>query len=293
MVSIDVAVDIDCTVGEGPLWHTGENVFYWADIARGDVFTYDPATGEHERVHEGDPFGGFTIQDDGSLLLFGEEGRIAELSDGTARTVLDGIPSMSGARFNDVVADPSGRVFAGCVDDAEESEGCLYRVDRDGSYERVFEDVRFPNGLGFSPDRSRLYLTDTEITDDVAPGRIYEFDYRRTSGGIRNAREFVETDREPGRPDGLTVDAEGYLWVAFWDGSQLVRYAPTGEVDRRIEFPMQKVSSVAFGGSEFTDLFVTTACIDDRAKEGDKAGSALLLDPQTQGKAEFRSRIRT
>jgi D-xylonolactonase len=290
---LDRVADTRCDVGEGPLWHDDEQRLYWADIARGEVFRYDPATDDHEQVHDCAAFGGYTIQADGSLLLFMSGGRIAVWREGMAEeeTVVEGIPAESDGRFNDVVADPEGRVFAGTVT-TDDHPGRLYRVDTDGGYEVVEDGLDLPNGLGFTPDRSRLYLTDTGYFTDQHDGRIYRYDYDRATGELSNRETFVDAGEEEGLPDGMTVDAEGAVWSAFWDGGRLVRYDPDDgrEIDR-VEVPARKVASATFGGEGYGDLYVTTAGGEDRASEGPGAGALFRLSPEVPGRAPFRSRV--
>lgn len=277
--------DYRCVTGEGPLWHPGERRVYWVDIPRGRLFRYDPATGGHEQVYEGEwAIGGFTIQADGALLLFRAGGAIELWRDGAITPVIEEIPAERDTRFNDVIADPMGRVFCGTMATAERA-GRLYRLDPDGTLTEVLDGVGVSNGLGFTPDRTGLYYTDS--TERV----ISLFDYDEGSGAIANRRVFVRTPDDEGMPDGLTVDAEGYVWSARWDGGCLVRYAPDGTEDRRIAFPAKKVSSAIFGGEEYADLYVTTAGGDRKETDGPDAGALFRLRPGVRGVPEFVSRI--
>ena len=140
--------------------------------------------------------------------------------------------------------------------------------------------------MGFTPDGRGMYYTDSLARN------IYLFDYDVESGELSNQRVFVETPEGEGfGPDGMTVDAEGCVWSAIWDASSLVRYTPDGVEERRFRFPAKKVSSVTFGGGDYTDLYVTSAGGDDRAAEGDGAGALFRLSPGVQGVPEFRSRV--
>jgi D-xylonolactonase len=281
----ELVADTRCTVGEGPLWHPGEDRVYWTDITGGRLYRYTPALGTYEQCYEGSQVGGFTIQADGSLLLFMERGQIARWREGQLETLIDEIPEVRESRFNDVAADPAGRVFCGTMG-TRTRPGRLYRLDTDGSLHVVLEDVGISNGIGFSPTHDRLYYTDTALH------RIDVFDYDAATGAITRRREFCAVPAADGVPDGLTVDAEGHLWSAHWDGSCVVRYAPDGSEVARVTFPAKKVSSVTFGGADNTDLYVTTAGGDDRAQEGSGAGALFRLKPGVRGLPEFPSRIR-
>ena len=289
-----VIVDYKNLIGEGPLWHSREKRLYWGDIHGGKLFRYDPATGEHETYFDGRVIGGFTIQTDGSQLLFMEYGEVAILKDGELTTVIDRLPGEEANRFNDVIADPAGRVFCGTMaldsDDAvlRGVTGRLYRLDTDGAITEVLDGVGISNGLGFTPDRKRMYYTDS-----VARA-IYLFDYDEASGEISNQRVFAKAPdaEDEGIPDGMTVDAEGYVWSARAGGGKLVRYAPDGREDLTVSFPTANiVSSVTFGGPDMTDIFVTTIGGDKRPEAGAEAGALFQLNLGIAGVADFESRV--
>lgn len=282
----ELIADYHCHVGENPLWHPLEQRLYWTDITRGTLFRYDPATGKHEQCHSGAPIGGFTVQADGALLLFMARGAIAQWRDGHLNYILDEIPDERESRFNDVIADPVGRVFCGTMP-TPDRPGRLYRLDPDGGLQVILEGIGVSNGMGFTLDRRRMYFTDS------AARSIYLFDYDEQTGGLTNQRVWLHTPEGAGVPDGMTVDAQGYVWSARWDGSALYRYTPEGVLERRIEFPAKKVSSVAFGGDELSDLYVTTALTDStKAEEGAGAGALFRLRLGMRGLPEFFSRIR-
>lgn len=283
-VEPELVADYACVTGEGPLWHPLERLVYWTDIPAGRMFRYNPATGWHERFYEGDVVGGFTIQADGSLLLFGARGSVRVWRDGRLTTVLDEIAAERDSRFNDAIADPVGRVFCGTMP-TRDRLGRLYRLDLDGSVTPVLEGVDISNGLGFTPDRRGLYHTDSNART------ITLFAYDQESGAIGNPRVFARHAGSDWVPDGMTVDADGNVWSARWDGGCLVRYAPDGTENLRIDFPARKVSSVVFGGDDYGDLYVTTAGGDRKAKEGPGAGALFRLRLGVQGVPEFPSRI--
>lgn len=286
MTRYERIADYNSHTGEGPLWHPDEERLYWVDIPNGQLFRYDPATDSHDQCFETDVIGGFTIQDDGSLLLFEDGGLIERWTDGEGTTtVVDGIPGEEDSRFNDVVADPRGRVFCGTMPN-EDRPGRLYRLDTDGSVTRVLEEAGLPNGMGFTLARKRFYFTDSEAS------RIDLYDYDQATGEIENRETFVDVGDEDGIPDGMTVDSEGYVWSARWDGGCLVRYDPTGVEVARAEFPARKVSSVTFAGRDLADAYVTTARTDEsREVEGDGAGALFRFRPDVVGVPEFRSRV--
>ena len=281
----ELVADYACLTGEGPLWHPGERRLYWVDIPAGRMFRYDPETGSHEQFYQGETIGGFTIQEDGSLLLFMAKGAIAVWQDGELNYIHEDIPDERETRFNDVIADPAGRVFCGTMP-TKNRLGRLYQLDLDGTLTKLLDGIGCSNGMGFTPDRKQMYYTDSPTHE------IYLFDYDQESGVITNQRIFVQIPEGEAMPDGMTVDAEGYVWSAHWDGGCLVRYAPDGGEDRRIGFPAKKISSAIFGGAGHTDIYVTTAGGDNKAAEGSGAGGLFRLNLGIQGVPEFPSRIR-
>lgn len=280
-------VDSHSLTGEGPIWHPDENVLYWLDIPDGELYRYDPASDENELLYDDpDAIGGYTIQPDGSLLLFEDRGRVEHFDDGEVSVVIEELPGEEDSRFNDVIADPEGRVFAGTMP-TDDQLGTLYSLDTDGSIESVYEGADIPNGMGFSPDQETMYFAESEAH------LVHQFDYDAATGAIDEVDPFLEVDG-PEVPDGLTVDANGDVWIAFWDGERVARYDPEGVEQERVEFPAKKVSCITFGGEDYEDAYVTTALGEDgttREEEGDGAGSLFRFEPGVSGVPEFRSRI--
>lgn len=286
----ELIADYHCQTGEGPTWHPLEKCVYWVDIPQCRLFRYDPATNHHEMVFEGpkgDALGGCTVQDDGSLLFFMNRGAVKLWRRGQLTTVIDEIPDERDGRFNDVIADPAGRVFCGTMS-TKDHPGRLYRLDADGTITKILDGIGTSNGMGFTPDRKQMYYTDT-------PKRhIYVFDYDQNTGAITNQRVHIETpdDKEEGRPDGMTVDAEGGIWGARWGGSCLVHYSPAGEEIGRIRFPAKKVSSACFGGEDYSNIYVTTAGGNSKEEDGPGAGALFRVRAGVKGVPEFFSRVR-
>jgi sugar lactone lactonase YvrE len=282
MATLEPVANYHCKVGENPLWDEREGRLYWVDIESGRLFRVDHQSGEHECFYRGQTLiGGFSFQDDGSLLLF-EVDRIASLAkDGKRRVVAAGIDSDM-ARFNDVIADPEGRVFAGTIGKTEHSGG-LYRVDVDGRVSLLWKGTGCANGMGFSPDLQRFYWTCSTTRT------LFIAEYERATGALSNRREFYRAAFAEGTPDGMTVDRSGALWTARWGGSTLLRLSADARLVESIEFPVSAVSSVAFGGPSLDTLYVTTAGghVDDDALDG----TLYRVRVPVPGMVEFRSRI--
>ena len=276
------AVLVNCHYhyAEKPLWHPQHKLLYWTDIPNGRLFRYDPTYEGYEQIYLGEPVGGFTLQADGSLLLFKIHGTVEIWDKGELRTVVPEIESAKGTRFNDAIADPAGRVFSGTVfsdtvfsdtiaDD--NTEGRLYRIDTDGSVHEVVQDLILPSGMDFSLDYKHLYVTDSKRRT------IYRFDYDSATGELANQTELIKTPIDDGMPDGLTVDSEGYLWSARWNGSGVYRYSPEGKEVQCVALPTPKVSGVTFGGEDCTQLFISSAREDYEIGLDNVAGDVFHL----------------
>jgi D-xylonolactonase len=279
--------DYACNTGENPTWHPDEERVLWTDIPAGRLFRYDPKTGEHEQFYEGRPVGGFTVQEDGSLLLFRDKGNVVIWRDGQETTILEEIEDERETRFNDVMADPEGRVYCGTMP-RKDRLGRLYRLDPDGTLTLLLENIGCSNGMGFTPDLACMYYTDTGTRE------ITLIDYDRGTGELFNGKLFHKTPEGNGEgfPDGMTVDVEGRVWSTRWDGSCMVCIDSNGREVKRIQFPVKKVSSVTFGGPELTDMYITTAGGHQKEQDGEHAGALFHLNLGVKGVPEFRSRVR-
>lgn len=274
---------------ENPLWHPQHKCIYWSDIPEGKLFRFFPNKDQHECVHSGEPIGGFTIQSDGSLLLFRTKGTVEIWQEEKIATVISEIPEAIETRFNDVIADPKGRVFAGTMG-AGGVDGNLYRIDLDGSYQRVVEGLVIPNGMAFSDDYRTFYMTESHKRV------IYKFDYDVESGRLSNQKVHIQVPENEGIPDGMTIDAEKYLWSARWDGSAVYRYDPEGKEIMKIELPVARVSSITFGGEGYRQIFISSAKLDDapetkNMKQEDMAGNIFSLDSTVSGRPELLSKV--
>ncbi len=287
---IETVADYACHTGEGPLWNPFDGRVYWTDIPAGRLFRIDPASGRHETCYHDRPVGGFTLQADGSLLLFRDRGNIVTWRDGRVTgTVVAEVPELAATRFNDVCADPAGRVFCGTMR-GPGLPGRLYRLDPDGTLTRLLDGQGTPNGMGFAPGGGRFYYNDS----GAGVCTTWVFDYDRASGALAGQRPFREAlaHGDPGKPDGLAVDADGGVWTGRWDGGCILRFTPGGEPDRRIDVPARRASSLCFAGPDLSVLFVTTAGGDDRAAYGPRAGALLRVDGHgVRGLPRFVSRV--
>jgi sugar lactone lactonase YvrE len=281
-VEVDLALDAKADLGEGPSWDPRTGVLVWVDITAGLVHRFDPATGRDEAFDVGRLVGAAVPTTSGRVAFAASDG-FSVLDPGTGRVepiaeVEAGDPQ---TRMNDGKCDPAGRFWAGTMDlDGRRPLGSLYRLDADHRVVRILTDVTISNGLGWSPDGRTMYYIDsvTHGVDalDVEP---------ETSSGS-NRRRLVGFPIEWGLPDGMTVDEEGFLWVAFWDGAAIRRIAPDGRIASVVGFPVSRVTSCAFGGADLSDLYVTSArngLSDAELRSEPHAGGIFHLRPGVRG----------
>jgi D-xylono/L-arabinono-1,4-lactonase len=279
-----VIADARCHNAECPVWDDDNQYLYWSDIPRGRLYRYDSNSQTHKEIHRGSSIGGLCLQQDGALLLFRAQGKIERWHWGDLETIIEAIPAEIDSRFSDVVADPLGRVFCATMA-TQQRPGKLYRLDLDGSLQVILDEVNSPNGMAFSTDETQFYFTDS------ASRSITRFNYDKASGTLSNPHPFLVLPPGQGVPDGLVIDQEDYVWSARWGGSHLFRYSPDGQEVLKIPFPARKVSSLAFGGPKFDQIYATTAGGQDRPSEGSGAGAIFRVDVNIPGKPEYRSRI--
>ncbi|HZM01537.1 MAG TPA: SMP-30/gluconolactonase/LRE family protein, partial [Candidatus Saccharimonadales bacterium] len=279
---ITIAAAAACELGENPVWDEQRQCVLWADISAGKILQWSISSGRYKSIYQGPPVGGFTLQENGDLLLF----RVSDIallrSDGHV-SVLQPFTDEGATRFNDVIADPEGRVFAGTIGKTEESGG-LYRVERDGSIRPLFSGTGCSNGMGFSPDCKTFYWTCSTTR------QIFQFDYDQASGSLVNKRLFYRAEPGEGIPDGMAVDAEGCVWSARWGGACILRFSPAGQLRGRTDFPTPNITSLCFGGNDLDQLFVTSA--STKQPPNPNAGALFQTRPPIPGRKVFKSRIR-
>jgi sugar lactone lactonase YvrE len=273
-------------LGEGPSWDPRRAVLYWVDIKRPAVFCFHPARGQVGHWPMANAVGCVAPTRDADRLVFaGAAGfGVLNLQSGETTPIANPESDLAGNRFNDGKVDRAGRLWAGTVDDkCVRASGSLYRLDSGGAVSRMDSGFICSNGLGWSPDDRTMYFTDSMTRTIWA----YDFDLR--SGSIQGRREFARLHEADGVPDGLTVDSEGYVWSAIWDGWRLIRYTPDGSVDREVRVPVQRPSSCMFGGPDLKTLYITSACVElkwDALQSGPLAGALFSLQCEVPGLAE-------
>ena len=246
-------ISVGGSLCENPLWDAREARVLWTDIDSGRVFSCALDSTAPDLLYQGPCVGGFTIQQDGSLLLFRNSDVCRLDADGSVVKWFD-FHHEGSERFNDVVADPMGRVFAGTIGKGGGSGG-LFLFECDGSSRMVADGTDCSNGLGFSPDGSTLYWTCSTRR------AIFAFDYERAEGHIANRRIFATAREKDGIPDGLAVDEEGNVYSARWGASEcgVVVYDPGGRELLKIPQPAKAVTSLCFAGANHDRIVATAA----------------------------------
>jgi sugar lactone lactonase YvrE len=281
--TVTCVADVQAVLGEGPIWVAREAALYWLDIKGRKIFRLSEA-GELDQWPTPFRVGSIAPRANGGFIAGTDQG-IAEidLSSGRLQILFNPEEELASNRFNDGKVDRSGRFWAGTMDDEERrASGALYRFMEDLSWVAVDAGYKVTNGPAFSPDGKRMYHSDS------ARQVTYAFDIDE-AGNAANRRTFLQFGEGDGYPDGMTVDAEACLWIAFWDGSCVRRYSPDGELLRAVEMPVSRPTSCAFGGSGLDRLYVTSARIGlDETALGmqPNAGGLFLVTPGVQGIAD-------
>ena len=270
-------------LGEGPLWHEGEQVLYWVDISGKTVNRLDPKTGKHESFSVDSQVGVIARREKGGFITAGAKGfgfwapgqeQITYLEDPEA--------DKPGSRFNDGKVDRQGRFWAGTMTH-QGAVSALYRMDADLSIHKIERGLTISNGIGWNPDNRLMYFVDS------LRYVIYQYDFDLGSGDVANRRVFVQLTEDYGVPDGLTVDSEGFVWCAIYGGSRVTRFNPQGEIMTEINLPVSQPTSCAFGGEDFTELYVTSARegLSEAALSSEPlAGDLFVIKTNVQGRPE-------
>lgn len=245
--------DVRDTLGEGALWSARDGALYWVDILAPALNRLNLADNAVTRWDMPAPLGWVAERASGGLIGGFRDGVAAiGLDPLTVGDRADPEPHLPSNRMNDGKADRHGAIWCGTMDMAEENAtGSLYRLSPAGEWQVIDTGYTVPNGPAFSPCGKWLYHADT------ARRIIYRF--ALTDSGVAKREEFARFAEADGYPDGMTTDAEGYLWCAHWDGGRITRFAPDGTRDRAISLPARRITNIAFAGAALDRMFVTSA----------------------------------
>ena len=256
MIEITTLVDCQNELGEGPVWCPIENVLYWLDIKGKSIWRHHPASGKTESWATPEEPGSMALRQNGKGLVVAwwNGFRFFDPDSGALEVIHDHEQDNPNSRFNDGRCDRQGRFWAGTMDDTyAEPCGSLYRLDADLGFSVQETGINTSNSTAFSPDGGTLYYCDTPQNE------IWAYDLDVDSGTISNKHVFASTKHLEGEPDGSTVDAAGYLWNAMWGGACLVRWAPDGSFNRKIDLPVHNPTCPMFGGDKLDIIYVTSA----------------------------------
>lgn len=261
-MNIELAGSYRADWGEGPIWW--DNSLYYVDIEGHRVLRYQPGS-EPEKIWEiGERVGTVVPRKDGGLVIAGDSGfALLDPKSGEITPLRDPEPDQPGNRFNDGKCSPDGRFFAGTISLAKKTgDAALYRMDPDRSVVRVFGGVTNSNGIVWTADGGTMFYIDTPRLAVLA------FDYDSETGEISNERvAFSTSELAPGVPDGMAIDQEGNLWIAFCHGGRVTCFDQTGKELHRLELPCREVTAPAFGGDDLGDLYVTTGIPKEEVEE--------------------------
>lgn len=279
---MECIADVRAVLGEGPTWVEREQALYWVDIPEKRLFRRSEAEGTRI-IEPGVNVCSIAARASSGYVGAGYDGFFEIDADHRVTLIGDPEPELPSNRFNDGKVDPRGRFWAGTMDRTErEASGSLYRLDPDLSWSRIDSGYKVTNGPAFSRDGRTMYHTDS------ARQRVYAFDLSE-DGRATSRRVHLQFGEGDYYPDGMTVDAEDCLWIAFWDGWCVRRFSPSGERLAEIKVPAQRPTSVAFGGPDYDQLFITTASRDltpDELRVQPQAGGLFMTRPGVKGIAE-------
>jgi sugar lactone lactonase YvrE len=277
--------NLGALLGEGPLWSSRESCLYFLDIKRPALHRWSEV-GKGETIPLKNETGAIALRECGELVAAMRSG-FALLDPRTGKAELLASPEadLPDNRFNDGECDPQGRFWAASMDDrGKVPSGQLWRLSSDGRIERKAGGFIVGNGLGWSLDGGTMYFTDSENRTILA----YDFD--QTLGELGSPRIFARTQDGEGLPDGLTVDAEDHVWSAHWDGWRVTRYRPDGSIERVIDCPVPRPTSLAFGGRDLDRLYITSASIDlskEQLAAAPLSGGLFEMMPGVRGRPSF------
>ena len=297
-------LDTQCQLGEGAIWNSETQELYFIDIEGCNLFVYkegnkltsiSPRDQMLRKYYVGEKIGsmGYRIgtvvpTNDPNKVIIPLQNGIFEFDLTTREKTLFSNPEeqLESNRMNDGKCDPAGRLWVGSMH-LEQIKGAasLYKIEPDGTHEKMIDSVTISNGIVWSLDEKTMYYIDTPT------GVVQAFDYEKATGNISNGRTACVIPESLGYPDGMTIDAEGMLWIALWNGNAVTRWNPTtGKMIQKIEVPAHNVSSCAFGGKNLETLFITSARVDMTEEELEKmplSGNVFAVKPGVRGVKAF------
>jgi sugar lactone lactonase YvrE len=282
--SVQLLLDAQAKLGEGAIWDGRRQQLLWIDILGQSLHVCDPVTGKDRAIDVGQLIGTLVPRRSGGVMVAVYDGFAAlDLVTGKLEFITDPEADLPDTRFNDGKCDPAGRFWAGTMSlKGVKEAGSLYVLDADHSVRRMVTGVTTSNGIVWSRDARTMYYIDTRLQ------RVDAFDYDLATGNITNRRVAIPIPADQGHPDGMTMDAEGMLWIAHWDGWRVTRWNPlTGQLLQTIQVPVARVTSCAFGGPQLDTLYITTAQPTEPDPAQPQAGGVFVAKPDVRGLPAF------
>ena len=288
MFKVEHLLHVENEIGESPIWVPEENSIYWCDTEGYKIFSYEVNSKKHQVYDVEMPVEALGKREKEGWLLVTKEGfGYWDPKSNECAFIADPEADKPDVQFNDGTTDKKGRYLVGSFNfnNLDAPDGSLYILDENQKIKKLDSGLALSNGICFSLDGKTLYLT------EMAIGRISVYDYDLDKGTVSNKRTFAEVDKSKGKPDGLIIDSEGFLWSAHWGGSRITRYDPSGKIDMEIMMPVSSVTCMAFGGESMDELYVTTAWYGMSKAEREKekyAGDLFKIKTGIKGILEYR-----
>jgi sugar lactone lactonase YvrE len=254
--TFDHVLAVGNEIGEAPIWVPEEGRLYWVDTEGAKAFSYRPSDGEAKTFDLAMPATALLRRRGGGWVAVTKKGlAFWDQASGAFEFIVDPVANNPDLCFNDGAVDRSGLIVAGTMNFREHvrKDGCIYRLGTDLSLSILDSGLSVANGIGFSPAGEHMYVS------EQFAGRILAYDYDAASGRATGKRVFAEVPAAEGKPDGIIVDAEGFVWNGRWGGGTIARYAPDGRLERKYALPVETGTCLAFGGEDLGDLYITTA----------------------------------
>jgi L-arabinonolactonase len=286
MTDISCVHDAKAILGEGPFWDIAGQRLYWVDIKGRLIHQFDPSTGTDKQWSTPEVVGSLAVRRKGGLVVALRSGfYFYDLELGRATLAAHPAHHPGQNRFNDGKTDRQGRFWSGSMDDNEKDPtGGLFRLDAKLRCEQLVDGIIVSNSLCWSPDSRTMYFADS-------PRRsVWAWDFEPETGTISNRRPLIRFSEKDGVPDGATVDAEGFIWLAHWDGRRVTRYDPKGRICQEVKFPVQRPTCPMFGGPNLNLVYVTSASIHLSSRElaeQPHAGSLFVFETEVPGLPEM------
>ena len=287
----ELLINLGGIIGEGICWDEQTQMLYWIDLLENKIFAYDINKTSLKIIDVGQNTGCIAVREKGGLIAGLQNGIFfVDVETGKLTPVVDPESDKPGNRFNDGECDCMGRLWAGTMSKKLDSgsgdntpAGALYLIDTDFKVTKKLPAVTISNGIGYSPDNKIMYYIDSPTRN------VDAFDFDKETGEITNRRAVVHVAEEVGMPDGLTVDADGNLWVGMWGGGAVVKYSPqTGQMMEKIEIPAPFITTMVFGGSEMDEMFVNTAKMNTDLNKYPDAGGVFRIKMDVKGQPTYK-----